>query len=59
MKKMSESDIEKNIRITAASMGFEGLYLAEENIEVLRKIGRGETTEEIEVRRIVNKYEVK
>ena len=59
MKKMSENEIEKNIRITAASMAFEGLYLTDENIEVLRKIGRGETTAELEIRRIINKYKVK
>ena len=35
MNKMKESDIEKNIRITVASMSFEGLHLTDEEIEVL------------------------
>ena len=59
MNRMKESDIEKNIKITVASMDFEGLHLTDEEIEVLKKIGRGETTAEIETRRIINKYKVK
>ena len=59
MNKIKERDIEKNIKITVASMNFEGLYPTEDEIELLRKIGRGETTAEIEIRRIINELTVK
>ena len=57
--KIKEKDIYKNVRITGASMSFEGLYLTDEEIELMKKIVRGETTTEREVRRLVKELTVK
>ena len=57
--KVIEKDIYKNVRITAASMSFEGLYLKDEEIELMKKVVRGETTAESEVRRLVDELTVK
>ena len=59
MNKSKGNDIYKNVRITAASMSFEGLYLTDDEIELMKKIVRGETTAEIEVRRLIKELTVK
>lgn len=59
MDKIKENNIEKNIAITIASMNFEGLYPTKDEIELMKKIGRGETTAKREVRRLINELTVK
>ena len=53
---MTEDQIESIINRVVTSQAIEGFVVTEESKELMRKIIRGETTVEVEVAKIVEKY---
>jgi diketogulonate reductase-like aldo/keto reductase len=51
-----EKEIEERIEYVKATMAIAGFELTEENIEDLRKIGKGEKTADDIVREVTDKY---
>ena len=55
-KIMSEEQVEEIVKSTIADMVFEGFICTDEDKERIRRIARGETTADHEVKKIIAKY---
>ncbi|MCL2485933.1 MAG: antitoxin VbhA family protein [Endomicrobia bacterium] len=55
-KKMSEEQVEELVSQTVADMAFEGFICTDEDKERIRRIGRGESTADEEVEKIIAAY---